>query len=305
MQLSTRSLRFTHKENGSMRRLKNATLAVGLVLATLGLPQICTGAEESATPPRVHAALEAAVGGSWRTPAFRERDRWRHPVQTLEFFGIRPDMTVVEVIPGGGWYTEILAPFLRDHGQLVEASFPKQSENPFIRRMAKRFEAKLAAKPEIYGKVRLTPFEAPVYMPLGPPGTADMILTFRNMHDLLFGNVHGEVTDEVMQRFFREAYLTLKPGGVLGVVAHRAKAGAPAYKTYTKGRLPQAFVVAEARRAGFELAASSEINANPKDNHEYSVWFLSPSLRKGKKEPYVSIGEADNMTLRFVKPKRP
>jgi len=287
-----------------MRRLKIAALSVSLVLTTLALPQMSKGAEESAAPSGVRAALEAAVAGSWRTPAFRERDHWRHPVQTLEFFGIRPDMTVIEVIPGGGWYTEILAPFLRDHGQLIEAGFPKQSENPFLRRMAKRFDAKLAAKPEIYGKVRLIPFEPPEYMPLGPPGSADMILTFRNMHDLIFGNVHGEVTDEVMQRFFHEAYLTLKPGGVLGVVAHRAKAGEPASKSYTKGRLPQAFVIAEARRAGFELAASSEINANPKDNGEYSVWYLPPSLRKGRKEPYVSIGEADNMTLRFVKPQR-
>jgi predicted methyltransferase len=288
-----------------MRRLKIAALAASLVITTLGLPRISAGAEESLTPARVHAELEAAVAGSWRTPAFRERDRWRHPVQTLEFFGIQPDMTVIEVIPGGGWYTEILAPFLRDRGQLVEAGFPVHSGNPFLRRMAKRFDAKLAAKPEIYGKVRLTPFEPPEYMPLGPPGSADMILTFRNMHDLVFGNVHGEVTDVVMQRFFHEAYLTLKPGGVLGVVAHRAKAGEPASKTYTKGRLSQAFVVTEARRAGFELGASSEINANPKDNREYSVWYLAPSLRKGKKEPYVSIGEADNMTLRFIKPKQP
>lgn len=288
-----------------MKRFKIAALAASLLITTLGLPQMSAGAEESPTPDRVHAGLEAAVAGSWRTPAFRERDRWRHPVQTLEFFGIRPDMTVIEVIPGGGWYTEILAPFLRDQGQLIEASFPGHSENPFLRRMAKRFAAKLASRPEIYGKVRLTPYELPEYMPLGPPGSADMILTFRNMHDLIFGNVHSQVTDVVMQRFFHEAYLTLKPGGVLGVVAHRAKAGEPVSKSYAKGRLPQAFVVTEARRAGFELAASSEINANPKDNHEYSVWFLPPSLSKGKKEPYVSIGEADNMTLRFIKPKQP
>jgi len=286
-----------------MKQFKFATLAAGLALAMLVLPP-CAAAEETATPASVHAALKAAVDGSWRTPAYRERDRWRHPLQTLEFFGIRPDMTVVEVIPGGGWYTEILAPFLRDQGQLIEAGFPRHSDNPFLRRMAKHFDAKLAAKPDIYGKVRLIPYEPPEYMPLGPPGSADMILTFRNMHDLIFGNVHGEVTDEVMQHFFREAWLTLKPGGVLGIVAHRAKAGEPASKSYSKGRLPQDFVIAEARRAGFELDASSEVNANPKDTGEYSVWDLAPSLRKGKKEPYVSIGEADNMTLRFVKPKQ-
>ena len=287
-----------------MRRFKIAACSVSLVLAMLVLPQMSRGAEESAAPSAVRAALEAAVAGSWRTPAFKQRDRWRHPVQTLEFFGIRPDMTVVEVLPGGGWYTEILAPFLRDHGQLIEAAFPEQSQNPFIRRMAKRFDTKLAARPEIYGKVRLIPYEPPEYMPLGPPGSADMILTFRNMHDLIFGNVHSEITDEVMQRFFREAYLTLKPGGVLGVVAHRAGAGEPASRTYSKGRLSQAFIVAEARRAGFDLAAASEINANPGDQHEYPVWYLAPSLGKGSKEPYVSIGEADNMTLRFVKPRQ-
>jgi len=288
-----------------MKWFKIAVLAACLAVIAPAVVRTAAAAGETATPASVHAALEEAVAGAWRTPAYRERDRWRHPLQTLEFFGIRPDMTVVEVIPGGGWYTEILAPFLRDQGQLVEATFPEQSENAHARRMAKRFNDKLAASPDLYSRVRLMAFEPPEYMPLGPPGSADMILTFRNMHDLVFSNLHGEVTDDVMEHFLREAYLSLKPGGVLGVVAHRGGAGVPVSKSYPKGRLPQDFVVAAARRAGFELSAASEINANPKDSGEYSVWFLAPSLREGDKEPYASIGEADNMTLRFVKPKRP
>jgi len=260
-------------------------------------------ATQAATPSDVDHALAAAINGPQRSPAHVARDKYRHPAQTLEFFGIRPDMRVVEVLPGGGWYTEILAPFLHDHGELVEATAPQNSRSPFARRMAMRYAEKLAAKPAIYGRVTREPFELPAYMPLGAPDSADMVLTFRNMHDLIFANVHGVATDALLQRFLRSAYRVLKPGGILGIVAHRADADMPAAKSHKLGRLPQAFLVHEAEQAGFRLAATSEVNANAKDPRTMPVWYLPPSLELGAKDraKYEAIGEADNMTLKFVK----
>ena len=274
-------------------------LAISLALV-LGAAQ----ATQAAPPPDVAPGLTAAIGGPQRSPAHVARDKYRHPEQTLAFFGIRPDMRVIEVLPGGGWYTEILAPFLHDHGMLIEATPPETSRSPFARRMAKRYADKLAAKPAIYGRVEREPFELPDYMPLGAPESADMVLTFRNMHDLIFANVHGKATDAMLQRFLRSAYGVLKPGGILGIVAHRADADMPAAKSFKLGRLPQAFLVREAEQAGFHLAAASEINANSKDPRTEPVWFLPPSLEGGanSRAKYAAIGEADNMTLKFIKP---
>ena len=263
-------------------------------------------AAQPSTPPDIHRALEAAISGPQRSSEHVARDKYRHPQQTLEFFGIRPDMRVIEVLPGGGWYTEILALFLHDQGKLIEATPPQSSRNPFVRRMATRYAQKLAAKPAIYGRVTREPFELPDYMPLGAPGSADMVLTFRNMHDLIFANVHGSATDALLQRFLRSAYQALKPGGILGIVAHRANPDMPAARSFKLGRLPQAFLVHEAEQIGFRLAGTSEVNANAKDPRTMPVWYLPPSLEAGQngREKYEAIGEADNMTLKFVKPAR-
>ena len=273
--------------------------------ASLGL-LLCSvaAAAQTSMSPDVRRKLEAAVNGQQRSSANVSRDKYRHPEKTLEFFGIRPDMRVIEVLPGGGWYTEILAPFLYDHGKLIEATPPQISQNPFARKMAKRYAERLAAKPAIYGRVTREPFELPAYMPLGAPDSADMVLTFRNMHDLIFANVHGEATDALMQRFLRSAYQVLKPGGILGVVAHRAEPSMPVAKSYSLGRLPQAFLIREAEQVGFRLGGTSEVNANPKDPRTIPVWYLPPSLGQGQKDrtKYEAIGEADNMSLRFVKP---
>ena len=261
-------------------------------------PAIAAPDSSTASLPQ---GLQAALKGPQRSPAHAARDKARHPGETLAFFGIRPDMRVIEVLPGGGWYTEILAPFLREHGTLIEATPPATASNPFMRKRAQQYAAKLAADPSVYGKVRREPFELPQYMALGAPDSADMVLTFRNMHDLMFANVHGVPTDALMQRFFRSAYDVLKPGGVLGIVGHRADPHMPAGKSFHLGRLPQAFVVREAGQAGFRLAASSEINANPKDPRTEPVWKLPPSNHDAKAE---AIGDADNMTLKLVKPMR-
>ena len=274
-------------------KLRRFALVLPLCAALLA-----PGAAFAATPAGVQHELERAIAGPQRSSANVARDRNRHPLQALEFFGIRPDMTVTEVLPGGGWYTEILAPFLRDHGTLIEATPPSGP-------MAARFQAKLDANPAIYGRVRKTPFAPPESVALGPPNSADMILTFRNLHDFMYENVHGQETDAILMRFFRSALQTLKPGGVLGVEAHRAPRDMSPRESFKLGRLPQAFAVAEAERAGFQLAGTSEINANPKDPGTMPVWFLPPTLGQGTTDRarYEAIGEADNMELRFVKPK--
>jgi predicted methyltransferase len=276
-----------------------------LVSSTSLILLLCAAAAaaQPSTPREIQRELEAAINGPQRSPANVLRDKYRHPEKTLEFFGIRPDMRVIEVLPGGGWYTEMLAPFLHEHGKLIEATPPRSSQSPFARGMAIRYAEKLAAKPAVYGHVTREPFELPAYMPLGAPDSADMVLTFRNMHDLIFANVHGAATDALLQRFLRSAYQVLKPGGVLGIVAHRAAADMPAAKSFRLGRLPQAFLVHEAEQAGFRLAAASEVNANPKDPRTMPVWYLPPSNHApNDRAKYEAIGEADNMTLRFVKP---
>lgn len=273
--------------------------------STLCLAALVTAPAIASTPARVKTALEKAIDGPQRTPAYKTRDRYRHPLGTLEFFGIRPGMHVVEVLPGGGWYTQILAPFLHDHGHLTEATPPMTSPSAFSRKMAARYKAKLAADPAVYGRVTLEPFEPPSYMGLGAPDSADMIVTFRNMHDLMYANVHGTISDAIAERFFRSAYQALKPGGILGIVAHRAPARMSPRQSFKLGRLPQKFVIDEAERAGFKLAGTSEVNANPRDPGNFPVWYLPPSLARGQTDRarYKAIGEADNMTLRFVKPR--
>lgn len=256
------------------------------------------------TPPAVRESLVKAIDGPQRTPAFVKRDRYRHPLKTLEFFGIRPQMTVVEVLPGAGWYTEILAPFLHDHGKLIEATPATSSPEPFFRKQAIRFKKKLASDPEIYGHVRREPFEPPEYMPLGAPASADMVVTFLNMHDFMYANVHGGVTNAIIDRFFRNAFQTLKPGGILGIVAHRAPASMSVARSFKLARLPQAFVIQKAEQAGFRLAGTSAISANSKDPRNISVFDLPPTLAQGSKDraKYEAIGPADDMTLKFVKP---
>ena len=259
----------------------------------------------AATPPAVQRALEAAINGPQRTPAFKQRDPYRHPLKTLEFFGIRPNMRVIEVLPGGGWYTEILAPFLHAQGQLIEATSPVAGTSGWAHRSALAFEHKLAADPAVYGNVRREPFELPGYLHLGAPDSADMVVTFNNMHDLMFENVHHEVTPLFLEAFLRSAYHVLKPGGVLGIVGHRCAPGTPLEKCFPLARLPQAFVIHEAEAAGLRLAGTSEILANPKDPRDIPVFFLPPTLADhsaAARRRYAAIGYADDYTLKFVKP---
>jgi predicted methyltransferase len=257
-------------------------------------------ASASAAPAvSVDTLLQQAVAGNWRSAANKARDQYRHPVQTLDFFGLKPDMTVIELSPGGGWYTEILAPVLHDHGQLIEAAAPLDSKSSFMHRMATRFSDKLKSDPVVFGKVKLVPFAPPDRVMLGADNSADMVLTFRNTHDWL------NDSPESLAKVFQAAFKVLKKGGVFGVVEHRAKPGSDAEtSSKTLHRIPEAYLIALGLKTGFKLEGESQINANPKDPKDINVHRLPPDLAGPDSEhaKMKAIGESDRMTLKFVKP---
>jgi predicted methyltransferase len=258
---------------------------------------------DDAAPASIAARIAQVQAGDWRDPAFVARDVHRHPAQTLEFFGIRDDMTVIEIWPSGGWYTEILAPYLRERGHYIavlnnpETATTEKNRDGWTATRDK-LQAKVAARPDAYGTGVQFVFIDPTAPDLGPAGSADAVLTFRNVHNWVMQGTEADM--------FEAMFEVLKPGGVLGVVDHRARRGAPAEEMQSSGYLPEEAVIAMAIRAGFRLDARSEINANPKDtaDHPKGVWTLPPTLRLGEvdKDKYLAIGESDRMTLRFVKP---
>ncbi len=240
-------------------------------------------------------ALKAAVAGEHRSAANKARDSARHPYETLSFFGIKPTMTVVELAPSGGWYTEILAPYLRDKGKLIGAGEAIAPE----KRYGMAFKKKLDSNPAVYDKVVPSVFEPPATYAIAAPNSVDMVLTFRNLHNWVG---HGE---EGLKTTFKEIHKVLKPGGVLGIVDHRLPASMPQDAKASSGYVHEAWVIKTVESAGFKLAGKSEVNANPKDtaNHEKGVWTLPPVLANKDKdrEKYIAIGESDRMTLKFVK----
>ncbi|KSB90402.1 methyltransferase [Caulobacter vibrioides] len=253
------------------------------------------------------STLAGAVAGDWRSSADKARDAWRHPVQSLEFWEIRPGQTVVEFWPGAGWYTEILAPFLASTGgKLYEAVLEADPADPAAAEIVAAYRRKLEAKPKLYGKVDITTFGR-ASGPVAPAGSADRVLFLRNLHNWMAGGI--------AEKAFKDALAALKPGGVLGVEEHRGEPGRVQDVLAADGYVQQAYVEQLAKEAGFELAGSSEINANPKDtkDHPFGVWTLPPTrLSAPRGEPaepdfdhakYDAIGESDRMTLKFVKPK--
>lgn len=274
-----------------MRRVHMAACAGALVAA------LAAGC--AATGGRGGAEIEKAMAGSHRSDANRARDVYRHPKETLAFFGVRPDSTVVEIWPGGGWYTEILAPLLRDRGRLYAAHFHVTEKSPKYMGPARASYLKmLAGKPEIYDRVTVTALDAPGRAEIAPRGSVDFVLTFRNVH-----NWTAARNDGAMFRAFHDA---LKPGGTLGVVEHRANPGTSLEQQIKTGYMTEAYVISLAEKAGFRLAGRSEINANTKDtkDHPAGVWTLPPTyrLKDHDREKYRAIGESDRMTLKFVKP---
>lgn len=245
------------------------------------------------------AQLDQVIAGDWRPAAQRARDVYRHPKATLEFFELRPDQTVIEITPGGGWYAQILAPLLRDNGHYIAAE-PKPAAGAEARSDDSALRKLFAAHPAQFDHASIVTFDpqAPV---LGPPDSADRVLTFRN--------VHNWAMTGTAPAMFKAFFAVLKPGGVLGVVDHRADDGAVLDQVKASGYLPVDYVVKLATDAGFVLDARSAINANPKDDHDHpkGVWTLPPTLALGDKDKgkYEAIGESDRMTLRFVKPEAP
>ena len=260
---------------------------------TFALAAISPFAAAQPSSPETVARLAAVVAGEHRSDRDKARDVYRHPVETLAFFGIREDMTVVEIWPGGGWYTRILGPFLKDKGTLILAAY---APGVILRSATNAQREEVAARPEVFGKPVFTVLEKGRY-DIARPGSADLVLTFRNLHNWM----EAGDADEVFQAMYR----ALKPGGVLGFVEHRAAPG-PQDPRAKSGYVTEAHTIQLAEKAGFRLEARSEINANAKDTRDYprGVWTLPPTyaLKDTDREKYAAIGESDRMTLRFRKP---
>lgn len=241
--------------------------------------------------------LEAIAAGEHRTTEDRARDQYRHPVETLAFFGITPDATVIEITPGGGWYTDILAPFVRAHGHFVGAVWDETlpDQPAYYARLNTALTEKIAAAPDVYGDAELRRFNA-ADPNFGEPDSADFVLTFRN--------VHNWVPAGTADAYFKAFFEVLKPGGVLGTVDHRAM-GEEATDG-KNGYLTEKQVIALAEGVGFKFAGRSDINANPADtaDHAKGVWTLPPTFALGdeNRDKYAEIGESNRMTLKFVKP---
>lgn len=276
-----------------------------LILVVMSLFAIPLSAAELS----VEARIEQSMMGSHRSDANIDRNRYRHPVGTLSFLGVEDGMSVMEIWPGGGWYTEILAPVLRHEGQYIVAAYDVDvPDQPGYRyRLQDALLKKFADDPEIYDQVAVVGFSPPESASLGAADSVDMILTFRN--------THGWISGGLAPAMFAEFARVIRPGGILGVVQHRAPDGTDPLVTADSGYVSEEAVVALARDAGLYLEARSEVNANPKDTRDYAegVWSLPPGLALCSEagdaaevaeceKPYLAIGESDRMTLRFRKP---
>ena len=284
----------------------------GLIVGASAVGLVGCGEKKTGDAPKAPAkvgndTIETAVGGDWRSSADRARDMWRHPIESLKFWELKSGQTVVEFWPGAGWYTEILAPFLAStNGKLYAATLQAEPGDPAASEVVEAYRRKLSEKSRIYGAVEITAF-GPTSGPVAPAGSADLVLFLRNVHNWMAAGI--------AEKAFKDALAALKPGGILGVEEHRGEAGRIQDVLAADGYVQQAYVVQLAQEAGFILAGSSEINANPKDtkDHPFGVWTLPPTrLSSPRGEPaeegfdhakYDAIGESDRMTLKFMKPK--
>jgi predicted methyltransferase len=280
-------------EKCEMKKIMTSSILTALLVTGFSVLSLNANADGHA----IGALLDQAVQGEHRTVKNKARDAYRHPKETLMFFGLKADMKVLEILPGGGWYTEILAPTLKHHGLLTVASFGENNPSEYMRNVHIRYAKFLDDKPEVYGKIKRDVFEDNGYLGNIAAESQDMVVTFRNSHNWIrFGGI-----EQAYGAFSR----VLKKGGVLGVVQHRAEKGTDAEQTAEKGYVPEAYLIKLVESLGFKLVAKSEINANAKDTKDYpnGVWSLPPSYREKdtNRENYRAIGETDRMTLRFVK----
>src|ERR1700760_777148 len=266
-----------------------------LVASTLLLAASCS---TTSTRETTAAALDNILAGSQRSAENSARDHYRHPKETLLFFGIRPEMKVLEVWPEPGWYTEVIAPLVREHGKYFAAVIAPDPDSKYVTGRLSDYQQKLTSKPEFYGAVQV------VTLPTDgsdvvPAGTLDMVVTFRNIHNWMAQDSAGRV--------FATLYRALKPGGVLGVVEHRGNAANPQDPKAKSGYVNEDYAIRLIEGQGFRLVGESQVNANARDTKDYEqgVWTLPPTYRLGDKDrqKYTDIGESDRFTLKFVKPK--
>lgn len=267
-------------------------------MSDMAIKQFMAGLLAVCMAQLVSAALpwEVALSGEHRSAENRARDTYRNPQETLEFFGFDAGMTVMEVSPGGGWYTEVLAPLMKDNGTLI-AAHSSPNGGSYARRSLGGFLRKLGENGDLYGTVQVVALQPPMAVSPVAANSVDLALAFRNVHSWLRAD-----QAEMMFAAIAEA---LKPGGVLGIVQHRGGDDLSLEQMKNTAYVSEEKVIELAELAGFELDARSEINANPRDtkDHPRGVWTLPPSLAEGDKdrERYLAIGESDRMTLRFVK----
>ena len=273
----------------------------GLAIVATALTLAACATSESITDKDIATTvnLDAALAGEHRSAANSARDGWRHPAETLGFFGLTPELTVMEIWPGGGWYTEVLAPYLRDNGTYIAAGWDPDSEIPFIKNAVVAYQEKLAGNPAVYDKVQMGVLMPPSKLAPVPAGTVDLVVTFRNIHNWMPRDSQAMMLEAM--------YNALKPGGVLGVVEHRGNPDVEQDPKAKTGYVNEQFAIDLIEATGFVLDGKAEINANAADtkDHPEGVWTLPPTLRlkEQDQDKYLAIGESDRFTLRFVKPQ--
>lgn len=267
-----------------------------LLLAAMLLAVSCA---TTSTRQTTALALDGILAGNQRSAQNRARDRYRHPMETLLFFGLRPEMQVLEVWPEPGWYTEVIAPLVRERGRYYAAVIEADPQSQYVTSRLADFQHKLAERPDLYDRVTVVTFK-PQDGELVPPGSLDMIVTFRNIHNWMARDTAAQA--------FATMYQALKPGGVLGVTEHRGDASVAQDPTAKSGYVNEDYAIRLIEGQGFRLVGESQINANPQDTKDYpqGVWTLPPTYRLGDtdRQKYADIGESDRFTLKFVKPKK-
>jgi len=275
--------------------LTNKKFQAGCLAAILLLTASCS---TTSTRETTALALDEILTGSQRASENSARDRYRHPKETLLFFGIRPEMRVLEVWPEPGWYTEIIAPLLREHGKYYAAVIAADPQSKYVTERLSDYQRKLASHPDVYAGVEVVTFPSDGGDAV-PPGSLDMVVTFRNIHNWMARNS--------AEAAFATAYKALKPGGVLGVVEHRGNPAVAQDPKAKSGYVNEDYAIRLIEGQGFRLVGESQINANPKDTKDYEqgVWTLPPTYRLGDqdRDKYAAIGESDRFTLKFIKPK--